>query len=96
MRSFISLPILKKGTFLAGTATASPFLGFLAILASLCFTSKTPKPRSSTRSPLEIASLIVSKKTLTILEASFLKRVGSDSKFSILNLIYSILPPQLF
>ena len=34
------LPILKYGTFLAGTATAAPFFGFLAIRASLFLTSK--------------------------------------------------------
>ena len=67
----IALFFLKKGTFLAGTATAEPFLGFLAMRASLSFTSKIPNPLNSTRSFFDIALLIVSKKTLTILTESF-------------------------
>ena len=66
IRSFIALPILKKGIFFDGTATTAPFFGFLAILASLFLTSNTPKPRNSTLSFLLKAKLRVLKNTLII------------------------------
>ena len=64
-------PILKYGIFFAGTATTDPFLGFLAIRASLSFEPKTPKPLNSTLSFFDIALLIVLKKIFTIFAASF-------------------------
>ena len=50
--------------FFDGTATTSPFLGFLAMRASLILTSKTPNPRNSILSPLVNAKLRVLKKYL--------------------------------
>ena len=65
-RSRRSLPVLKNGTFLSSTFTASPVRGLRPTRASRALTEKAPKPRSSTRSPLAKASMISSKTVLTI------------------------------
>jgi hypothetical protein len=45
------LAVLKLGTDCLPTATWAPVRGSRPVWAGRCFTEKTPKPRSSTRSP---------------------------------------------
>src|SRR5512138_2700525 len=64
-RSLSSLPVLKKGVFLAVILTTSPLFGFLASRASRSRIVKLPKPRISTFSPRFSASVMESKIRLT-------------------------------
>ena len=61
-----SFPALKKGTFMAGTYTCSLNFGLRPVLAFLSLTRKLPKPRSSTLSPSESKSMM-----LTMTSVSF-------------------------
>ena len=69
-RDFISLPVLKKGTALLPTETKAPVRGFRPVRPARTLTKNTPNPRSSTRSPRDIAAVICKKMVLTIFSAS--------------------------
>src|SRR5690606_39658014 len=60
-RSRSSLPLLKKGTALAGTSTVSPVRGLRPVRAGRLRTEKAPKPRSSTRPPSDRVSVMQPK-----------------------------------
>lgn len=62
----ISFPGLNVTTNFAGTLTWRPVRGLRAVRAARCFTSKTPKFRSSIRRSLTSASIIASKVFWTI------------------------------
>ena len=74
-----SLPVLKNGTFLSSTFTASPVRGLRPTRASRALTENAPKPRSSTRSPLASASMISSKTVFTIRSTWRCVRCGFSS-----------------
>src|ERR1700692_3698983 len=69
-RSRISLPVLKNGTHFLSTATWAPVRGLRPVGAGRCFTEKAPKPRSSTRSPRDIAATISPRIALTMFSTS--------------------------
>jgi len=69
-------PGLKAGRCLEGTLILAPVAGFCRLWARNCFTKKTPKPRSSTRSPRDSASVIAPKTIATVTSARRLVRFG--------------------
>jgi hypothetical protein len=65
-RSRKSLPVLKNGTYFPVTETVVPVRGLRPTRAGRFLTETAPKPRSSTRSPRDSASVIWRRMTLTI------------------------------
>src|SRR6266545_4177454 len=72
MSSFSSLPGLKYGIFLAGTATLTPVFGFRPMRAPRSRSRKEPKPRSSIFWPSFRERTIASNTVSTMVSACFL------------------------
>src|SRR6476661_6001668 len=69
-RSRISLPVLKNGTDFCATETWAPVRGLRPVRAGRFFTENAPKPRSSTRSPRDMAPVTSPRMALTMFSTS--------------------------
>src|SRR5690242_1657429 len=78
--SLSSFPALKKGTFLAGTATVAPVFGLRPSFIRLDLRRKLPNPRISVLSPFFNESLTQSKIVFTTISACRLVNVVTCSE----------------
>ena len=91
MAIFISRPALKRMALRSGTGTGSRVLGFCAIRAARCFTSKTPKSRNSKRLPSASSSTMPSRKSCTMSRTS-VRRIPVKSAIRSTSSFFVVVP----
>ncbi len=91
MAIFINRPALKRTALRSGTGTGSRVLGFCAIRAARCFTSKTPKSRNSRRLPSASSSTMPSRKSCTMSRTS-VRRIPVKSAMRSTSSFFVVVP----